>query len=76
LISRTIDELTKLVHQSSGPLAEVELWRCRYISASSLGEELDCEEIPKIIEVLEKINSQTVPNYCTQKEDLIKYLKQ
>jgi hypothetical protein len=55
LIWKTIDLLSKQPKDSAGPLLEVELWRSRYIQASSVCEELDCPRIPQIIQVLDKL---------------------
>jgi len=76
LISRTIDQLSKQQPAAPGPLAEVELWRGRYITFSSLLEQLHSPHLPEIIKVLDKINSQSVPNFNAQLEDLDRYVKE
>lgn len=76
LVSRTIDQLTKQQPASPGPLAEVELWRSRYIVSSSLLEQLRSPHLPEIIAVLDEINSQSVPNFNAQLEDLDRYVKE
>ncbi|KAH0806962.1 dynein heavy chain 10, axonemal-like [Histomonas meleagridis] len=76
LISRTIDKLTKQGHESSGPLAEVELWRSRYIVSSSLLEQLKSPKLPEYVKVLDLINSQSLTNFNAQFEDLDRYVKE
>jgi dynein heavy chain len=76
LVSRTIDQLSKQTHDAPGPLAEVELWRSRYIISSSLREQLQSPHLPEIIKVLDIINSQSVTNFNTQLEDLDRYVKE
>ena len=76
LISRTIDQLSKQQPASPGPLAEVELWRSRYITSSSLLEQLNSPKLKEMTAVLDLINSQSCPNFNAQLEDLERYVKE
>ncbi|OHS98802.1 Dynein heavy chain family protein [Tritrichomonas foetus] len=76
LIAQTIDQLSKQTPDAPGPLAEVELWRSRYIISSSLREQLQSPNLPQIIQVLDLINSQSLNNFNMQLEDLDRYVKQ
>ena len=49
-----------------GPLAEIEFWRARNAALSSLYEQLNAPNARRMVEVIEKVDSQLLPDFRYQ----------
>ncbi|NXP14261.1 DYH10 protein, partial [Thinocorus orbignyianus] len=58
LISIALEEQLKKVPEGNGPLAEIDLWRERNESLSALTEQTKLPEVKKVMEILQKAESQ------------------
>ncbi|NWR76527.1 DYH10 protein, partial [Centropus unirufus] len=72
-ISRTLEEQRKRVPQGNGPLAEVDLWREINDTLSALTEQTNLPEVQKVLDILQKAESERVGDLQIVLNDLRKH---
>ncbi|NXS82265.1 DYH10 protein, partial [Erpornis zantholeuca] len=73
LISRVLEEELKKVPQGNGPLAEVDLWRKKNATFSALTEQIKLPEVQKVLEILQKAESEFTGDLKVVFSDLEKH---
>ncbi|NWU75337.1 DYH10 protein, partial [Onychorhynchus coronatus] len=73
LISSVLKEQLKKVPQGDGALAEIDLWREKYATLSDLAEQIKVPEVQKVLEILQKADSECVEDLQIVLSDLRKY---
>jgi len=71
-IAATLDAQTAKRPIGRGPLAEIDFWRARAAALSTLCEQLQTPNSRRMVEVLERCDSQLLPAFHTQYSELEK----
>ena len=72
-ISAAIELELKKTPQGNGPLAEIDFWRERNATLSAITEQLKLPTVNKVMAVLAKIHSETLPSFEYHRSELHKY---
>ncbi|NWY13631.1 DYH10 protein, partial [Aphelocoma coerulescens] len=73
LISRVLQEQLKKVPQGNSPLAEIDLWREKHATLSALTEQIKLPEVQKVLEILQKAESEFTGDLQIVLSDLKKH---
>ncbi|NXF04120.1 DYH10 protein, partial [Smithornis capensis] len=73
LISTVLEEQLKKVPKRNGALAEIDLWREKNATLSALTEQTKLPEVQKVLEILQKAESEQIEDLQIVLSDLRKY---
>ena len=72
-IAAAIEQQLKKIPQGNGPLAEIDFWRERNATLSAITEQLKLPTVSKVLAVLSKVHSETLPSFEYHRTELNKY---